>query len=227
MSSVPAFTTPVYATDEDIAVRAGMDFVALAPYSQRMAGGTDGAFLPADPWTLTSGTAQFLTNNVHPNQVVWLTQPKSQFAGNGIILAIDSVQASSITLRRLHKDLGVGAPPSPAAGLTGVTFVINTLDPQTEEASYDLKRRYGVDENIWNQSSSNMYDLRDLRTATVLTVLQGRYVQEARGDRGDFPRKIALLSAQLASVLERVEVRWGVNGKNPPSSSLFGCLTMR
>jgi hypothetical protein len=227
MSSVPAQTTPVYATDEDIAVRAGMDFVALAPASQRMAGGTDGAILPADLWTLTSPTAPFLANDVHANQVVWLSGPKTQYPGGGIILAIDSIQANSITLRRLHKDLGQGDPPAPAAGLAGITFVVNTLDPQIEEAAYDLKRRYGIDETVLIQSSANMYDLRDLRMAVVLAVLQARYIQEARGDRGDFPRKIGLLTAQLASVLERVEVRWGVRGKNPPSSSLFGCLTMR
>ena len=227
MSSVPAQTTPVYATDEDIAVRAGMDFVALAPASQRMAGGTDGTILAADRWTLTSPTAQFLANDVHANQVVWLTAPKSQYPGGGVIMAIDSVTATGITLRRLHKDLGVGDPPAPAAGLAGITFLVNTLDPQIEEAAYDLKRRYGIDENVLIQSSGNMYDLRDLRMAVVLAVLQARYVQEARGERGDFPRKIGLLSQQLASVLERVEIRWGVNGKNPPSSSLFGSMAMR
>jgi hypothetical protein len=227
MSSVPAFTVPVYCTDEDIAVRAGMDFVALAPFSQRMGGGNDGVFLAADRWTLTSASAQFLSNGVHANQVVWLQGPKTAYAGGGVILAIDSVQADSITLRRLHKDLGVGDPPAPAAGLTGVVFLVNTLDPQIEEASYDLKRRYGIDENVPPNSSGWMYDQRDLRMATVLTVLQARYVQEARGDKGDFPRKIGLLSAQLASVLERVEVRWGSDGKHPPSSSIFGANVMR
>ena len=33
-------------------------------------------------------------------------------------------------------------PPAPAGGLTGVTFTINTLDPQSAEASYDLKQRF-------------------------------------------------------------------------------------
>ena len=78
-----------------------------------------------------------------------------------MLLAIDSVLGTSLTLRRLHKDLNVGQPPAPAAGLTNVTFTINTLDPQTEEASFDIKRRFGIDENIVDRTSS--LDLRPAR----------------------------------------------------------------
>ena len=171
MSNLPPQTTPVYATDEDIAVRAGGDFITLCPAWQQMAYGTDGAFMEGEPWVLTSLTTNFAANNVQPNQVVWLSAPKTQYPGGGVLLAIDSVSGSSLTLRRLHKDLNVGNPPSPAAGLTGVTFTINTLDPQTEEASFDIKRRFGIDETIVDRASSWVFDLRDLRLATVLSVL--------------------------------------------------------
>jgi hypothetical protein len=227
MSNLPEQTTPVYATDEDIAVRAGGDFVTLCPHWQQMAYGVDGLFASNAPWVLSSASVNFQANGVAPNQVVQLTSPKSQYAGSGQLLAIDSVSGSSLTLRRLHKDLNVGQPPAPMAGLSGVTFTINTLDPQTEEASFDLKRRFGIDELIVDRTSAWIYDLRDLRIATVLTVLHDRYTTEARGDRGDFAHKLNLIKSQLNDVLDRVQVRWGPFGNSAEPSTLFGCKLSR
>ena len=134
---------------------------------------------------------------------------------------------TSLTLRRLHKDLNVGQPPAPAAGLANVTFTINTLDPQTEEASFDIKRRFGIDENIVERTSSWIYDLRDLRMATVLSVLVARYTQETRGDKGDFPRKLEQIKVELNQVLDRVQVRWGPFGNSEEPSTLFSCKLSR
>jgi hypothetical protein len=227
MSNLPEQTTPVYATDEDIAVRAGADFFTLAPAWQQMAAGTDGAIAPGSPWVLTSLSVDFQANSVAPNQVVQLTAPKSQYPGRGQLLAIDSVSGSSLTLRRLHKDLNIGQPPGPLAGLTGISFTINTLDPQTEEASFAIKRRFGIDELIASRMSSWIYDLRDLRTATVLTVLYDRYTAESRSDSGDFARKIELIGSQLAEVLDRVQVRWGPFGNSAEPSTVFSCKISR
>ncbi len=138
-ASLPAQTIPVYCTDEDIAVRASGDWFLLAPAWQQMAAGTDGYFNSGSPWVLNSTAVSFTSNGVNPNQVVQLSGPKANFPGSsGQLFAIDSVSGNSVTLRRLHKDLNVGQPPAPAAGLTGVTFTINTLDPQIEEASFDI-----------------------------------------------------------------------------------------
>jgi hypothetical protein len=227
MSNLPEQTSPVYATDEDIAVRAGGDFITLCPNWQQMAYGTDGLFAPGSPWVLNSTATNFEANNVAPNQVVWLSQPKTQYPGGGVLLAIDSVLGTSVTLRRLHKDLNVGQPPAPAAGLANVTFTINTLDPQTEEASFDIKRRFGIDENIVERTSSWIYDLRDLRMATVLSVLLARYTQETRGDKGDFPRKLDQIKVELNQVLDRVQVRWGPFGNSEEPSTLFSCKLSR
>ncbi len=227
MSNLPEQTTPVYATDEDIAVRAGGDFVMLCPLWQQMGSGVDGVFAANAPWVLSSASVDFQSNGVMPHQVVQLTTPKSQYPGSGQLLAIDSVSGLSLTLRRLHKDLNVGQPPAPASGLTGVTFTINTLDPQTEEASFDIKRRFGIDELIVDRTSSWVYDLRDLRMATVLTVLHDRYTVEARSDGGDFARKIDLIKSQLSEVLDRVQVRWGPFGNSAEPSTLFGCKISR
>src|SRR5437879_2578332 len=128
-TTLPSQTSPVFCTDEDILVRAGGDWATLCPPWQSMAAGTDGAFANNAPWVLTSASVNFQTHGVAPNQVVWLTAPKANYPGGGQFLAIDSVLAGAITLRRPHKDLNVGQPPSPTAGLTGVAFAISTLDP--------------------------------------------------------------------------------------------------
>jgi hypothetical protein len=229
-ASLPEQTTPVYCTDEDILVHAGGDFAILCPPWQQMAVGTDGTFAPGSPWVLSSATVDFAANGVSPNQVVWLTAPKAQFPGGGQFLAIDSVTGNSITLRRPHKDLFVGQPPAPIAGLTTVTFTISTLDPQSEDASFDLKRRFAIDDTVGgdlSRSSSWVYDLRDLRMATVLSVLHDRYTMETRTDKGDFAIKIKRIRQQLDDVLGRVQIRWGPFGNSAEPSTLFSCKLSR
>ncbi len=227
MSSLPEQTSPVYATDEDVAVRAGGDFVVLCPPWQQSAQGTDGVFAAGSPWILTSASVNFQANGVQPNQVAWLTQPKSQYPGTGMLLAIDSVSGNSVVLRRLHQGLNVGQPPAPAAGLAGVAFTVNTLYPQLEEASFDLKRRFGIDENIFDRSSQWLYDLRDLRSATVLQVLVDRYTAETRTDQGDFALKLERLRSQLTDVISRVQIRWGPLGNSASPSTVFDCRVTR
>ena len=70
--------------------------------------------------------------------------------------------------------------PGPVRGATGVEFLIATLDPQVEEASFDLNRRFWIDPNIAGRTPGDVYDLRDLRQACVLTVLAQRYASETR-----------------------------------------------
>src|SRR5262245_31103195 len=204
MSNLPAQTTPVFATDEDILVKASGDFVTLAPAWQCMARGSDGVFANGQPWVLTSASVNFTTNGVQPNQVVALTGPKPQYPGGGDLLAIDSVSGSSITLRRPHKELNVGQPPAPSGGLTGVVVSILTYDPQIEEATFDIKRRFAIDENTPFRASSWVYDLRDLRMLTVLTVIYDRYTAELRSDRGDWQRKMGHIRNLRDEVLDRV-----------------------
>jgi hypothetical protein len=217
----------VYASDEDILVKASGDFVTLAPSWQCMAKGSDGVFANGVPWVLTSASVNFQTNGVQPNQVVALTAPKTQYPGGGDLLAIDSVSGNSITLRRPHKDLNVGMPPAPAAGLTNVAFTITTFDPQIEEASFDIKRRFGIDENITFRDSSWIYDLRDLRMLTVLTVLYDRYTAELRSDRGDWVRKMGHIRNLRDEITDRVQVRWGPFGNSAEPSTVFSCKISR
>jgi hypothetical protein len=229
MSNLPELTTPVYATDEDILVKASGDFVTLAPSWQCMSRGNDGSFASGMPWVLTSASVNFGANGVNPNQVVCLSAPKSQYPGGGDFLAIDSVSSDgfSLTLRRPYKDLNIGMPPGPAAGLTGITFSINTFDPQTATASFDIKRRFGIDENITFRTSTWIYDLQDLRMLTVLTVLYDRYTAENRSDRGDWQRKMGQIRSQRDEVCDRVQVRWGPYGNSSEPSTVFSCKISR
>jgi len=230
MSNMPSQTTPVYCSDEDVLVHAGGDFALLCPPWQQMAAGSDGAFSAGAPWVLTSASVNFQANGVRPNQVIWLTAPKSQYPGGGHFLAIDSVSGGSVTLRRPYKDSGVGQPPAPATGLAGVSFTMNTLDPQIAEASYDIKQRYAIDDlaggNL-SRSSSWIYDLQVLRVATVYLVLLERYTQETRTERGDFEKKVARFRQKLDDALARVQVRWGPFGNSAEPATLFGCRLSR
>lgn len=195
-----------------------------------MAAGNDGAFSSGSPWVLSSASVDFQANNVSPNQVVWLTTPKSQYPGAGTLLAIDSVLGNSITLRRPYKDLNVGMPPGPPSGISGVTFTINTLDPQIEEASYDLKQRFAIDDLLGTslyRNSSWIYDLQVLRVATIYSVLVERYTQESRTDRGDFDKKATRFRQKLDDAISRIQVRWGPFGNSAEPSTVFSTKLSR
>ncbi len=227
MSNLPSQTTPLLASDENVAVRAGGDMLTLVPPWQTTAAAPDGFFDANLPWILNSTLVDFEAYGVQPNQVVLLTAPAPQFPGGGQLLAVDSVSGTQCTLRRLHQDLGVGQPPAPIVGLTGVKFIIPTLLPQIEEASFDIKTRFGVDETIFSRSSSYMFEIRELRTATVLTVLFQRYTSENRARQGDFADKVITIKAELQRALDRVQIRWGATGASQEPSSIFSTKICR
>ncbi|MDE2105963.1 MAG: hypothetical protein KGL39_52560 [Patescibacteria group bacterium] len=215
----PEQLTTVYATDESIAVRAAGDFVTLCPIWQTLASGTDGVIASGSPWVLTSATVDFETSGVSANHVVQLVKTGT-YRGSGDLLAVESVSGSSLTLRRIYQAASAGQPPTAS---TGVGFVIATLDPQIEEASFALNRRFGIDPAISLKAPTSLYDMRDLREATVLTVLRDRYVAEARGKDGDFWGKVQQLNNTLEEVLGRLQVRWtapGASGFQIETSSL-------
>jgi hypothetical protein len=225
--SASAQLTTVYATDENIAIRASGDFAVLCPDWQKLAYGTDGAFGPGAPWVLTSASVGFAAAGVSAQHIVRLTKPSTAFKGSGELLAVDSATGSAITLRRLGGALNAGQPPAPAAGLSGVEFLIATLDPQIEEASFDLNRRFMIDPNVAGRSPSDIYDLRDLRQACVLAVLVQRYAAEVRGNQGDFALKLTQVRQELGEVLARLELRWGPSGSDALSTNWFSTRLVR
>lgn len=203
--------TTVYATDEDIALRAAGDFPLLCPRDQKLAEGTDGAFGPTDPWTLTSDAVDFAAQGLTPGLVVQLLKPTSLFAPPGEAFAVHAVAPGAITLRRKGQATGMGQPPGPPFVQTGISFLVATLAPQIERASYDLNRRYGIDDLIAGRRSVDLYDPREVNEATVLTVLCRQYLSMSRetGEHRDtFSAKAAQVKCELDDLLARVVVRW-------------------
>lgn len=224
--SEPDRLSIVYASDEDVAVRATGDFAVLAPDWQKAAFGIDGVFAPGAPWTLSSATVDFEAAGVRSGHVVCLRKPTSSFKGSGELLAVASAAGTSLTLRRIGAGLGEGAPPAPWAGISGVEYRIATLAPQIEEASFDLNRRFGIDPLVSSRSPAALFDRRELRAACVLTVLAQRYSAETRGGEGDFPLKLQRINQDLSDVLARLEVRWN-SATGSGASSMFSTRISR
>jgi hypothetical protein len=201
----------IYATDEDIALRASADFSILCPRDQKLAWGIDGAFLSSDPWTLASGSVNFLSHGLVPGQLVLLTKPTSAFRPPGELLVIATVTAGGLGLRRKGQAPGVGQPPGSSTDLTGIEFSVNTLGPQIELASYDLNRRYGIDDFLLGRRSSDLYDPKEVRDATVLTVLHRQYLDMSKSAEGQldmFATKSRVIKDELDELLARVVVHW-------------------
>ena len=203
-----------YATDEDVAIRAPADFVALCPSDQVLAAGTDGLFLPSDPWTLRSPAVDFAATGLVPGQVVRLVGTGGG-GSLGELYAVGTVGPGGLMLRRIGQGPGVGRPPCSVAGLASVEFMVRTLDPQIARASNDLNLRFGIDEAMGGRSSCDLRNPRALVDATVLTVLARRYLDQARRFTGnsDEPEdwygvKARAMKAELDDLLDRLVLRW-------------------
>ena len=118
-------------------------------------------------------------------------------------------------------------PPGPAAGPVRHHVLDHDVRPADRAASFDIKRRFGIDENITFRDSSWIYDLQDLRMAVVLTVLYDRYTAELRSDRGDWVRKMGHIRNQRDDIIDRVQVRWGPYGNSAEPSTNLGCKISR
>jgi hypothetical protein len=209
-----------YATDEDIAFRASADFQLLCPKDQNLAWGTDGAFGVIDRWTLTSLTVDFLANGLVPGQIVRLTQPVALFKPPGDCLVVAAVRTNQVTLRRKGQSMGMGQPPGPPEGSTQVEFAVTTLGPQIERASYELNRRFGIDDLIAGRRSCDLFDPREVREATVLTVLHRQYLELSRAteERFDsFALKSQRYKQELDDLLDRTVVHWASASGTPSS----------
>jgi len=205
----------VYATDEDIALRASTDFSVLCPRDQVLASGSDGIFSASDPWTLTSTSVDFAAYGLEPGQVARLTKPSSVFGANGELFAIQAIAIGAITLRRKGQSAGVGQPPSSPGGLSNVEFAVRSLGPQIQLASYDLDRRFGIDDAIAGRRSIDLYDPKQLREAVVLTVLYKQYLDQSRQFVGSsdasgdvYAAKSRIAKTELDELLDRLALKW-------------------
>lgn len=200
----------VYATDEDVAIRASADFALLCPRDQCLAYGADGVFA-GDAWTLQSPSADFLALGVAPGQVVRLTLPTTYFKPPGEALVVDTVGAGQVRLRRKGLPSGVGRPPGPPSDVANVEFTVTTLGPQIAAVSYDLDRRFGIDGPAGGHRPTDLLDPRELRDATVLTVLSRQYLELSRGGQDGvdtFVAKSQAYKQELDDLLARLVLHW-------------------
>lgn len=204
--------TILYATDEDIALRASADYALLWPKDQKFAAGSDGVFSASSPWTLTSATVDFQGQGVMPGQLVQLEKLGSSLRPGGEGFVVVGVSPGSATLRRKGQPIGVGQPPAPPTGLTGVEFSIVTFGPQIVLATDDLNRRFGITTGAYaGRSAGELADPSELRDAAVLTVLYRQYLDMSRelsAPTDTFATKAQIVKAELDDRLDRLALHW-------------------
>lgn len=223
----PISTMPVYASDELVAIRARGDYINLSAQSEQLAFGNDGQITSGSPWTLTSASVDFNAQGVQPQNIVVLKGPNGAGMGTPRMFAVDGVSPNTLMLRMINQAPGIGQPPT-LSGATSITFTINTFASLIEDASWDLKNRYALDEMIPFHSSPWLYvgleaPFRDLRAACVLKVLIEAYSIEARTKDGDWPKKLTIFQREYQEVLERLQLRFGPFGTSQPPITSFSC----
>jgi hypothetical protein len=219
----------IYCTDEQIAVRAGGDFVLLCPKWQKLAYGVDGVFSAGSPWMLSSASASFVAAGIMPGNVIWLQKPTSAFKGSGELFGVDSVTATTATLHRVGLASGVGLPPG-GTGLTGVEYTVLTLVPQIEDVSFWINRLWSIDPNIPGRQPTDATDLRDIRDFCVLTVIIRRLVTELQNTVNNaWALKLQGYREELGIIQIRIDLRWNKTNTNDstPVSRLFSMRIVR
>jgi hypothetical protein len=123
-------------------------------------------------------------------------------------------------LRRKGQPPGVGQPVSPG-GLSKIEFLVTTFLPQLTQASYDLNRRYGIDDLIAGRRPCDLFDPQEVLEATVLTVLYRQYLDMSRGgdERSDtFSAKARSFKQELDDLLATTVLHWSASPGLPSSS---------
>ena len=193
-------------TDEDVALWAPSDFALLGPRDQRLASGLDGIFQAGDRWALRSSSSDFASEGLESGQVIQLLGPASTFQSPGELLAVQAVEPDALQLRRKGQAAGVGQPPSPSGGVTGVEFLVATLGPQIADARDHVSIRLGLDDPLREAAAGTS----SLREAVVLTVLARLYFANSRdpGTNPDFfAAKAVHCEAALEALLARIATR--------------------
>jgi hypothetical protein len=194
-------------TDEDVILEAPMDFAVLCPRDQRLAWGVDGVFASEDRWRLQSASVDFEGQGLTAGSVVQLLGPSAYFKPPGEALVVESVSGNTVELRRKGQGAGVGQPPGPVEGLTGVEFVVTTLGPQIARAAGDVERRLGLGAGELSEE-----DREAVRGVVALVVLSRQYMAMSRdgvGGREGPAGKAEFLRARLDERLARLVVEVG------------------
>jgi hypothetical protein len=208
MARIPA--ARLYATDEDIYIASSGDYTYLVPQGNVVARGTDGVFA-ADPprgsWILTSASADFEVQGVADGMVCQITAPLNVFKSPDLCI-VSSAVGSSLTLRRPGLDAGEGDPPGPIAGIAGVTYLIATLRPQIEHATFELNNAIGIDETVAGRTYADIREPRELQSACVSLVLWRQYLAAARNSTkwDDSMAKAKMYEQDYKSIVARLTI---------------------
>jgi hypothetical protein len=218
---VGTLSTSLYCSDEDLLIAAPGDFAQLVPLSQAIAKGKDATFAASSSgsWVLTSVAVSFSLNNVQSGQVLQIRGPQATYPTVDL-LAVDAVAGNSVSLRRPGLPTGMGCPPGPAAGMAGVEFLIGTLYPQIERASYDLRKSFDLDDAVPGRMFSDMYDPRELQEACIALVLARQYRDMARhaGKFEDFSEKAKIHQDDWSRIVLRTQLHMK---NNPPGGNML------
>jgi hypothetical protein len=211
-----ATLSTVYATDEDVAVRATGDYMVVCPEDQKVASGTDGVIDPAGPWQFTSATGNFTTRGLAPGHVIRLgggmadAKPvREVFGATGDLFIVDTVDTDTqLTLRRIRQPSGLGMPPGVAV-LSGIPFKVLTFAPQIEENSYDINKRFQVDPTLPFRSADSLFDIRELRQLAVLGTLKWAYFNAWRNSQQDaYLAKGKVARDDYCELRDRLVLHW-------------------
>jgi hypothetical protein len=218
-----SLTVTPFCLDEHIALRVMDDFTRVAPDSYKLASGNDGYMADSSPWVITSASNNFASLGVASGHVIWLMKPANIFGSNGDIYAVDSVSGNSLTLRAIGRTSGVGKPPCPPGALSGIQFLIKTLDPIIEEISYELMQTYGMTLNLPFHQPGQLMDPRQMRKLCVEKVLYYRYLDMSKqADGNDLWLFKSKRYGELSDETSRTfELRWGPTGTDEPPTPRF------
>jgi hypothetical protein len=206
----------VYATDEDVAVRAAGDFMVVCPEDQKITAGSDGVTDSANPWQFTSATGNFVVRGVVSGHIIRLgggvadaATIRSAYGPSGDLFVVDTVDsATQLTLRRLRQLSGVGMPPG-ATTITAIPFKMLTFAPQIEENSYSINKRFEIDSTLPFRTVGRLFDIRELQQLTVLGTLKWAYFNAWRNSQQDaYLDKAKMVRSDYTDLLDRLVVHW-------------------
>ncbi len=174
MSDLMSQVIKSFASEEQLALRAPADFLAILPLEQAVASGIDGRLSPGDSWTLRSTSVDFQMQGVESGQLVRLSLATGPLPSPGQLYVVESVSGNAISIRRMGQPGGVGQPPAPLSGLEEVEFLIVTFMPQLVQSSEDVASRLGL-ASVGGALCDPIRDTHTVRDLTILKVLYQLY----------------------------------------------------
>ena len=164
-----------FSNDVDLLKWEQVLFRELAPASQTLIQGSDGALAAA---TFTAAGASFVSAGVGMGHVIYLRDGGS-LDGCYEVVSVDSETQLTVSVVRQKQEDAAIAPPSGSA----INYRISTFDPQAQEAAYSLLEYFGikVEGEAEEITADDILNSRVLRQASVFAVLSAVFAGSACG----------------------------------------------